>query len=185
MGLIFCPKRVRPARFPRVPRGPGGPSSGCRAPRREGQPQVGAASRACRWGILPLRAERLKPSVTNAIDGDVDWAFSQTAEEEARRSKKDYHTRPARTRPSVFSPLANVPELARVDVDAVPPRRPGCRRWRSELGDLRRLLVGRAPRDVDDDRGVVAARQHCARARGEGKTHTHGDKPPPFSHAHL
>lgn len=54
VGLIFfCPKKVRPAPYPRVPRGPGEIT---RAPRREGQPRRRVA--ACCGGILPLRRER-------------------------------------------------------------------------------------------------------------------------------
>ena len=54
VGLIFfCPKKVRPAPYPRVPWGPGEIT---RAPRREGQPRRRVA--ACRGGILPLRRER-------------------------------------------------------------------------------------------------------------------------------
>ena len=96
----------------------------------------------------------------------VATAVSQTVEEEASTRKLSHPAPPER----VVQILQERPRVVHVrpaehDLDAA---------TRIEFGDLRRLLVGRAPRDVDDDLGRTKYVWTCIlRTRtGRGKTHT-------------
>ena len=102
VGLIFfCPKKVRPASYPRVPRATGEIT---RAPRREGQPRRRVARVLLGHLAFTPRARR-----RSRMRSMVTTAVSQTAEEEARVLEKDYHTPP---RPNASSRSSrNVPEL--------------------------------------------------------------------------
>ena len=78
----------------------------------------------------------------NAID--VATAVSKTVEEEPSTRKRLSHPAPPERVVQILQERPRVVHVraAQHDLDAAAG---------IELGDLRRLLVGRAPRDVDDD----------------------------------